>query len=120
MTSTQVESATFDLLPYTIARPNQLDYDVPPPNCHIDYNSITYYYYYQYPYSHFLGFGLLFSYLILYTVAITFLMEDQPFSTYTQYNKNKHRSSSKPRLGFKPTISMFEWANIILGLAMPF
>jgi hypothetical protein len=72
-------------------------------------------------YSHFLGRGRFFSFLILYTVGWAPWTGDQPvarplFAHRTTQKQNKHTQTSISRVGFEPTIPVFELAKTVHAL----
>jgi hypothetical protein len=85
-----------------------------------------YYYYYYYGfYSHLLGLGPFFSFLILYIVGRTPWTGDQPVARplpmhRTPQTQNKHTiHTSMASVAFEPTIPAFERANTIYILDRP-
>jgi hypothetical protein len=72
-------------------------------------------------YSPLLDLGCFFAFLILYTVGRTPWTGEQPVARLlpthrTTQTQNKRTHTSMPRVGFEPTISMFEWAKMVHSL----
>jgi hypothetical protein len=68
----------------------------------------------------FIGLWPLFSFLILYTVSRTPWTGDQPVArplpTHRTTQKNKRTQTSMPRVGFEPTIPVFERSKTVHAL----
>jgi hypothetical protein len=69
-----------------------------------------------------LDLGLFFSFLILYTISRTPWTGDQPVARpvpthRTTQTQNKRTQTSRPRVGFEPTTSVFERAKTVHTLA---